>query len=623
MLERPDLDSYSERAIAGLVLGMVAAAAIFFGGVRGSEFAVVAGMAGAALLLWLARFWLNPSHRFLLHPVIWPVLGFVGYAAWRAANADVPYVARQELLLIAVVVLAFLIALHNLHGQDTTQWIVHILAGLGCLLAAYAIIQFLGESRKVLWLDQPAGYLKRAGGTFVNPNHLAAFLGLLLPLSLAQLLVGRGKAVVKVLHGYCALVMLGGVAVTMSRGGWAAVAAGVGGLMIWIGFRRRELRLPILVLAVLFAVGGWLFLRQSEKARARVANVTRTDNPDAGFGRPWLWKPALKMWQDHRWLGVGPAHYDVRFPEYRSWQIQANPGWAHNEYVNLLADYGLTGALLAAAAGGAFLWGVIRSVKYVERGGGDLCTRGSNRTAFFVGAITGLGTLAIHCVVDFNLHIPAVVLAAAVVAGLLASNLRFATERFWVTPRLAGQIAITVLGVGTLVWLLPLASRMGREGVALNRVAQATAITPTLLSDLERAAALAPDNPRTAFELGENLRRLSFAGDADWRARGEEALKWLERAAALNPFDAHTRLRLAQTVNWLGDRDRAEREFTEALRKGPNDVVIANSVAWFLLNNGRAAEARDLLLKSIEWKPWANWSAHDYLEKAERQLKQP
>lgn len=623
MFDRDHLDNLCERAITGLVLVTLAVAAILFGGARNSEFALVAGMIGASVLLWLVRFWVNPSHRFLLHPAVWPVLGFIGYAAWRANHSEIPYLARQELLLVVVAGVAFLLALHNLHGQDTTLWVVHFLAALGCVIAGYAIIQALGQSQRVLWLVQPAAYFKRAGGTFVNPNHLAAFLGLLVPLSVSQFLLGRGKAVIKILHGYAALMMLGGIAVTMSRGGWLAVAAGLGGLLVWIGFRRRELRLPIAILAVFVAVGVWFFYRTSEKARARVTNVSVADNIDAGIGRSWLWKPALKMWADHRWQGVGPGQFDARFPQYRSPEVQVNPGWVHNEYLNLLTDYGLAGALLAATAIGAFGWSVVRSVKYVERGGSDLGNRGSNRTAFFVAAIAGLGTLSVHCLVDFNLHIPAIALAGAVVSGLLASNIRFATERFWLSPRLPGRLVISAAGIGTLVWLGPLASQLGREGVILNRSAAATAITPELLANLEAAARLAPDNPRTAFELGENYRRLSFAGDDDWRKHAEQAIRWLELATELNPYDARAHLRLAQTLNWIGDRKRAETEFEAALRLGPNDVSIANGVAWFFLNNGRAAEAKPLLEASLKWKWWDNWTAKEYLQKAEQALQQP
>ncbi len=46
-------------------------------------------------------------------------------------------------------------------------------------------------------------------------------------------------------------------------------------------------------------------------------------------------------------------------------------------------------------------------------------------------------------------------------------------------------------------------------------------------------------------------------------------------ALRLNPYDAHAPLRLAQTLNWTGDRERATREFDQALRLGPNDVAVA------------------------------------------------
>lgn len=620
MFDRDDLDHFCEKAITGLVLATIAVAAIFFGGARNSEFAVVAGMMAAALLVWLVRFWVNPSHRFLLHPAVWPVLGFVGYAIWRTTHAEVPYVARQELLLVLVAASAFFLALHNLHSQETTAGISHVLACLGCLLGAYAIIQALGQSQRVLWLVQPPDYFKRAGGTFVNPNHLAAFLGLLTPLSVAQFLLGRGKPVVKILHGYSTLMMLGGIGCTMSRGGWAAVAVGLGGLLAWVAFRRRELRLPIAILAALFAVGAFLFFKSSDKAGSRLANLNQQGNRDAGIGRQWIWKPALRMWNDHRLLGVGPGHFDVRFPGYRSPEVQRNPGWVHNEYLNLLTDYGAAGTALAALAIGGFAWGVVRSVKYVERGTSDLGTRGSNRTAFFVGAIAGLGTLGIHCLVDFNLHLPAIALTGAVITGLLASNIRFATERFWLRPGLPGRLIMTGLIGSALFWTGPLASKLGREGLWLNQAANQPNISPELLTALTRAAELAPDNPRTAFELGENFRRLSFGGDSDWRKQAATAIQWLEKALALNPYDAHAHLRLAQTLNWTGDKDRATKAFDQALRLGPNDVAVANAVAWFLLNNGRAAEAKPLLEASLKWNWWDNWAAKDYLAKANSQL---
>lgn len=129
-----------------------------------------------------------------------------------------PYWALQEVFLIAVCAVAFFTSLHNLHRQETSGWVVNGLLVIGLLSSAYAIVQFTQNSQKVLWETQPLVYYKRFGATFVNPNHLAAFLLMLMPLALSQAFLGRGGVVQRILAGYAALMMLGGIAVTMSRG---------------------------------------------------------------------------------------------------------------------------------------------------------------------------------------------------------------------------------------------------------------------------------------------------------------------------------------------------------------------------------------------------------------------
>lgn len=602
-------DDFCEQAITVLLLVLVAVSAFLFGGTHNPE---VYAFALLALPCWLARLWLSKGHRLLLHPVLWPALAFFGYAVWRATQVEVTYPARMELLDLAVPGLVFLLALHNLNRQETMLWVTHVLAAVGGLIAAYAVVQILRQSDQVLWLKQPAVYVKRAGGTFINPNHLAAFLVTIFPLSMAQVFLGRGKPVAKVLHGYCALVMLAGVAVTMSRGGWAAAFLGLVLFLGWMLWRRRELRLPLAILVVVLLGAGLLFAQSFEKARARIENVNATDNIDGGASRRWLWEAAVRMWQDHIWFGVGPAQFDVRFPAYRSQHIQLNPGWVHNEYLNVLVDYGLAGALLVALTAGAFIWGVARTSKYVERGSG-LGWKASNRAAFFVGASVGLAALAFHCLVDFNLHVPAIAMLAALLAALLASNIRFATERFWLSSRPWNRILLTVAGLAALCWLTPTVVRAGRERFYLNRVANASTINNRLIEDLQAAVRFAPDNPRSAYEIGENLRRASFTGSSGWQAQAKLATQWLARSSVLDPHNARTFLDLARARHWLDDTNGAAADFDLAQKLGPKDVNLANFVAWNWLERGRTNEAKALLKDSLTWDPWGNWMAKGFM----------
>jgi len=174
----------------------------------------------------------------------------------------------------------------------------------------------------------------------------------------------------------------------MSRGGWLAGGTVLVTFFVWLLIRRRQMRIPALVGLATVVVGALLFLGMSSKARQRIEGVNAEGTADSGNRAP-LWKPAWAMWKDHPWVGVGPGHYDVRFPQYRDHTIQTSPAYAHNEYLNTLADYGAIGAGLTGLGVLALTGGILLSRKYVERGIGDLGDKGSNRTAFFVGEASG------------------------------------------------------------------------------------------------------------------------------------------------------------------------------------------------------------------------------------------
>jgi O-antigen ligase len=621
MRDREQIDGWLERAIVLLVLGAVVFASVLFGATRATELAGVTGLLGLASVLWVVRLWINPSHRFLLHPVLLPIAGFVAYAAWRTSLAEVPYAARQELWLLVLYALAFVLVLQNLHGQDTLVLAVHVLVGLGILLSLYSVIQFLSKSDRILWLPQPPQYFRRAGSTFINPNHFAALMVMLLPLALGQVFLGRDKGPLRIIHGYGAAMMCLGLAFSMSRGGWLAGGVVLLLFFLWLLIRRRNLRIPALSALGVVLVGIAVFLGSNAKAQRRLEGLAQGGTPDAA-GRAHLWRPALAMWNTERWFGVGPAHYDLRFPGFRDPGVQTNPGYVHNEYLNTLTDYGLAGAGLAAAGVLTLVGGILKSRKYVERGASDLGSRnsgrGSNRTAFFLGGCLALLGLAIHCVGDFLLHIPALGLVAALLAALLASTLRFATDDFWVTPRWWSRIPATALVGAGLAFVVPAAAAYGQEGLELNRAARRRAVTPELIANLTRAAALQPGNPRTAYELGENYRRLSFQGESLWQQEATNALQWLDRAVKVNPRDPLPHLSLGLTWHWLGDAARAKREFERAVDLGPNDLNVHNYYAWNLLTQGRVKKARAVFEQTLIWNSWDNWFARRYADEIDR-----
>jgi len=603
-----------EQLVGGLLLFAVAWLTFWFAGVNPRESGVAFAAIGVAAVLWGVRIWAEPSHRFLLPPVTWAVAAFFLYAAWRSHRAPVPYWALQEVFLIAVCALTFFISLHNLHRQETAGWVVNGLLATGLLVAAYATVQCVQNSQKVLWATQPALYYKRFGGTFVNPNHLAAFLTLLSPLALSQALLGRGGAVPRIVAGYAALMMLGGIAVTMSRGGWLGAAAAVATFSLWL-LRRPQHRIPMAALMAVLCLGTVTFLSQSEKARARIDSLTASGKKDSGLFRAWIWKPALRMWSDHRLEGVGPGQFDTRFPAYRTPTTPLSPQHVHNEYLEVLVEYGAVGAGIVGMGLAAFGYGLYRTSRHVERGSSDLGVKQSNRTAFFAGGVAGLTGLAVHCFLDFNLHIPAVAVAASIVAGILVSNTRFATERFWIRAHLPLRLVVTGALGGMLLWMVPFGWTAAREDLRLQRAQARPVVDDRFFEELGKAAELAPGNPATAHWYGEEKRRLSWQGNPGWESQAKEALVWFERASRLDPFNARTRVSMGLCHQWLEDLKSASAEFEAALRLGPNDVPVLNAMAWHLIVRGDLARARPMVEQSLAINPWDNWEARFYAER--------
>jgi len=231
--------------------------------------------------------------------------------------------------------------------------ILFVLIGVGLVESFYAIYQFFTGSTHVLWYLKPAVYKGRASGTYICPNHLAGFLEMLLPVALAYTIKGRLNHLTKVFLAYAAFMMVGGIGVTLSRGGYGAMGISLVFfflVLLW----KRDFRIPSLAILILLVSAGGFFGYRSYQAQFRLKEV-KIDHISA---RQLYWKPAVEMWKENVWFGVGPNHYDWRFRKWRSYVGQTRPIHTHNDYLNALADYGAIGAIIIGSGLLVLGWGV-------------------------------------------------------------------------------------------------------------------------------------------------------------------------------------------------------------------------------------------------------------------------
>jgi len=617
-VNRETLDQWCERGILYLLLAVLIYGPLATGAVRTPDFLVIQGLILGIMLLWGLRVWLKPKPQILWPPVCWAVLAFTVYAVVRYFTSELEYPARKECGEVLLYAFLFLAILSNLHRQEHIQWIMVVLVFLGMGIAGYAIYQFATGSDQVWMFTTP--YKKRGTGTYISPNNLAGFLEMVLPLALATVLVSRAKPVLKVFVGYAALVILGGLAVSLSRGGW--LATGIAMLALFaVLLRHRSYRLSAAALLVLFLIGGAVLIPKAGFLKKRVQEITAHDrlNDSARFD---LWEPAYRLWQESPWWGIGPNHYDYRFRVYRPQLEQQQPDRVHNDYLNTLTDWGVAGLALVLSAVALLGWGVMKTWSSVRGNSADLGGGKSNKFAVVLGASLGLVAILIHSFLDFNMHIPANATVAITLMAILASTVRFATSDYWLSLRPGSKITLTcvlLLGLTVLGWHEVQAAR---EYQRLAKAERAPAGSAAKIAALESAFEVEPKNFATAYALGEAWRARSWQGNTDYEDDARKAMEWFERSMKMNPYNGYGFLRYGMCLDWIGRSDESWPYYDRAVELDPNGYYTAAHVGWHYVQTGNLAAARTWFERSkrLQWND--NQIADSYLPIVNQRLLQ-
>lgn len=614
------LDQFCEWGIVALLLGVLIYGPLAIGAARPIDFVVLQGLVALALVLWSFRFWFGKNNRLLWPLVCWPVVLFVGLAYFRTQGADLEYVARHEFIRIVVYASVFLLALNNLHKQEVSQIVVFVLLTVATLTSLYAIYQFFTQPTLIWSFERPDQYLERGSGTYICPNHFAGFLELILPFGIAYLFTGRYGYTFKVFLGYGCLVILAGLAVTLSRGGWIAAAASFFVMFCFL-LRKREHRIPALAAIVIAVLGLGIAFQKSEKLQERVQKATEGGSSASVSTRPAIWKTAWTMWQDYPVWGVGPGHFDYRFPEYRPEMIQARPGWVHNDYLNTLVDWGIVGAVIVGSGIVFLAVGLLRTRKYVDRASKDIgSARNSNRSAFVLGAIGAGCALAVHSFVDFNLHVAANAILACVVLAIGTSHQRFASGRHWVGRWPGAKLVYSVVLIGTAVFLVQSGWQTAREQLALQEANKHPSASVEQIDAMRRAAEIEPNNFETLYNIGEALRARGAGIPENSEENLEAAIQWFQAATERYPAWAFNYIGIGMSLDHLRRFDEATPYYERAVQLDPNQHQIIAYMGWHQINLGDYHAAKSYFDRSLEIKWWDNHIPFTYNRLIESKL---
>ena len=122
-----------------------------------------------------------------------------------------------------------------------------------------------------------------------------------------------------------------------------------------------------------------------------------------------FWPMAYEQWINFPIFGAGARSFSYLCFEYWNPNLpptHANPEYVHNEYLQLLTDYGLIGLLIVVIALAThFSLGWIQTRKLAEALKGNGLQKGSNAMALTIAGMSGMAAMSVHVCFDFRTHL--------------------------------------------------------------------------------------------------------------------------------------------------------------------------------------------------------------------------
>lgn len=562
------------------------------------------------------RFKFTPSGLCLLSAFLFAV--YIGLRAWLS---PVEYLARQDLLILASCLVGYTtIALHVEHPKYRRWFAIAV----GILLVANFAIGIYQSQHDRTWSPLTwLGYArengqKNAGGFYHSENHLAGFIECSAFILLAFTLFSRIKLFWRLAALIVFLLSCITMMVTYSRGGITTMVATFivfGGLSLWLyaKFLGHQFWKYLIAFGTLFlllssfiAFQAFQFLDQSYNKLPE--GVMAGSDLRKGFTQL-----AIEQWKLEPIWGTGARMYENYARQLLNktsndwWSAETHdPVFAHNDYAQLLGDYGAVGfalgilLLLAHLGNGLRFLAWYRNDRFVRTG--DIF---SNSLALALGAVAGVVAIAIHSAIDFNLHIPANALLVAALLGLLANPGFEAEARRWF--RVPGlKAALTVLAalgsawMGWLGWRTAPAEVDYEQGLAREAVGDYLGALPYY----RRAAAADPSHYPNRMAFADAY--VEWANEDDDLPvlsldRRRKAIEQYRAAVALYPRNALAYVNLGEQLSLLGSEyfDEAEAAFQKAVELAPTLVVILHTYGMHLVRHGHANKAADVLEASL------------------------
>lgn len=392
-----------------------------FGAVEAWAVFVLEMVATFLLLLWTTRQLFSGRLQITWNPLFAPMLGFSGVLAVQIAlhTSAYPYATASSALVYVVYGIISFLAVQSLQRSSQVKALAWIFSVYGSTLALFSIVQGMAGNGKLYWLRTPrfGGWIY---GPYVSHNHYAGLMEMLFPITLVLALTRHLRRDLKWLPALAAVLMASTIFLCGSRGGMIAFVVQVAALGLMMNTRKNR-RATLTAAAVLVVIAALVLWAGGESFTSRMVSIHSEAKSELNTGlRLTIYRDGLRMFTYKPALGWGLGTFPTVYPQFRSFYSNKFVNRAHNDYVQLLAETGLAGAI-------SMLWFLVslyrRAWRKLPNWQEDL------NGAVALAALIGCTGILVHGFLDSNLQVPANAALFYTLAAIAAANTKFGSHR--------------------------------------------------------------------------------------------------------------------------------------------------------------------------------------------------
>lgn len=443
---------------------------------------------------------------------------FIGWCALSLVHSSYLHSSLASLSLFAVSVMAAVLAFRAARSLDSALLLAALGTAAATLVSAIGINEYMRELRggNSLW---------RVFAGFVNPDFLAGYLVMAVPVAVVLLLAARRPAA-RMAAGTAVLLESACLVLTGSRLGLLTLVASLAALAV-MTFRGRLLSGPARRVALIAA--GLLMAGIVVASRPLLRRVlsSGTESYSAQF-RTRTWRGTERMAAANPLLGTGVGTFETAYGPY------AEVGYtqhAHNAYLQLAGETGFPGALLFAALIGIVLVTGASGVRPPPEDTQDDTTR----RLLTAGLASAVVAAALHNLSDSDLYVPANCLMLGTWSGLLLAVSKHGAAAHSDSPLWSRALTAIAAVALTANALMVLTGRIAANGAEI---------------DSASAFVQAPPDEAAAQSVRSSL---------------VAAIQGFRDAESRDPLNPDYPLKLAPLLEATGDRPGAEAESRRAI----------------------------------------------------------